>query len=205
MWPSIRQSGNRRSNARPLWLAAKVMACALACTRRDITDAQRTTSAIVLAEQRAAEYHRNCIDANAEAHDLTVSMSCKVVIHPPITETRRAWKRAARFHEPKQYLACNKDIVRAIEMLRATPAEATGSSYSIVIEMILDGGSGLSHLTGSNIVPMTGLRSMVKTAVGCSFFQRSRRALASVSVGAVKVFFSVAMPPRIYRRKVSLR
>ena len=56
---------------------------------------------------------------------MAVAMGCEVVIHPPITEAKRAWKLAARIHEPKRYLARNKDIVRDSELLVATPGEET--------------------------------------------------------------------------------
>jgi hypothetical protein len=40
-----------------------------------------------------------------------------------ITTTRRAWKLAPCNHEPKPYLARNRDILRATEMLVAAPAQ----------------------------------------------------------------------------------
>ena len=95
-------------------------------TQRGMTDAQRSTLRAVLAELGATVFHHgDCIGADAEAHDVAEAMGCEVVIHPPVTETKRAWKLAARIYEPKWYLARNKDIVRDTEMLVAAPGEET--------------------------------------------------------------------------------
>jgi hypothetical protein len=56
---------------------------------------------------------------------VAASMGCELVIHPSITERKRAWKVASRIHEPKPYLLRNKDIVRASEMLVAAPVSRT--------------------------------------------------------------------------------
>ena len=93
-------------------------------TQRGMTDAQRTALKTVLTERGATVlHHGDCIGADAQAHEIAVSMSCEIVIHPPIVETKRAWKHAARTHRPKSYLARNKDIVRDTEMLVAMPGE----------------------------------------------------------------------------------
>ena len=93
-------------------------------TQRGMTERQRQALSCALDELHAtALHHGDCIGADAQAHDVAVAMGCEIVIHPPVTETKRAWKLAARIHAPKTYLARNKDIVRATEMLVATPAE----------------------------------------------------------------------------------
>jgi len=68
-----------------------------------MTDAQRAALRAVLIERRATAFHHgDSIGADAEAHDVTVSMGCEVVIHPPVTEAKRAWKRASRSPRPNR-------------------------------------------------------------------------------------------------------
>src|SRR5262245_4747430 len=93
-------------------------------TQGGMTERQRQALSCVLAELQATTlHHGDCIGADAEAHDVATAMGCEVVIHPPITEAKRAWKRAPQIHAPKPYLARNRDIVRAAEMLVAAPAQ----------------------------------------------------------------------------------
>jgi hypothetical protein len=95
-------------------------------TQLGMTEAQRAALKAVLTERDATVlHHGDCIGADAQAHEIAVSMSCEIVIHPPIVEAKRAWKQAARTLRPTSYLARNKDIVRDTAMLVATPGEDT--------------------------------------------------------------------------------
>jgi hypothetical protein len=91
-----------------------------------MTDAQRAALRRVLADRGTTIlHHGDCVGADAEAHDLAVSIGCEVVIHPPILASKRAWKHAEPTLKPKAYLSRNKDIVQDTEMLVAAPAEET--------------------------------------------------------------------------------
>lgn len=71
-------------------------------TRRGMTEAQGLTLRALLATQHATEFHNgDCIGADAEAHDIAVAMGCEVVIHPPIIDAERAWKRSERMCQPR--------------------------------------------------------------------------------------------------------
>jgi hypothetical protein len=93
-------------------------------TQGGMTERQRQALSCALDELQATVFHHgDCIGADAEAHDIAAAMGCEIVIHPPVTETNRAWKLAPRIHEPKPYLKRNKDVVRATEVLVAAPAQ----------------------------------------------------------------------------------
>jgi hypothetical protein len=93
-------------------------------TQRGMTERQRQALSCVLDELHASAFHHgDCIGADAETHDIAAAMGCEIVIHPPVTETKRAWKPAPQIHAPKPYLDRNRDIVRATEMLVAAPAQ----------------------------------------------------------------------------------
>ena len=74
--------------------------------------------------------HGDCLGADAQFHDLCLAYSkhCKIIIHPPINTTMRAFcKGAYAITEPKSYLKRNKDIVTGSHILIACPAEKTES------------------------------------------------------------------------------
>jgi hypothetical protein len=70
-------------------------------------------------------HHGDCVGADAEAHDSVRHEFPKVVIviHPPAKDTKRAFKKGDRSERPKQYLARNRDIARACQVLIATPKQ----------------------------------------------------------------------------------
>jgi hypothetical protein len=81
----------------------------------------------LLASQRDDEvilHHGDCIGADAQVHDIAISLDFWVVIHPPMAETQRAWRRGPHVRAPKAALDRNRDIVRESELLIAAPAEA---------------------------------------------------------------------------------
>jgi len=71
----------------------------------------------------AIRHHGDCIGADAQAHDIAVSLGCKVIIHPPDNARQRAFKSGAHIRAPKPYLVRNKHIVRETELLIAMPSE----------------------------------------------------------------------------------
>jgi hypothetical protein len=94
-------------------------------TRQGMTAGQeRVLRSLLTSHTGAVLHHGDCIGADAQAHDVAVSLGLDVVIHPPLVETQRAWKKALHVRKPRPYLERNKDIVRETEMVIATPAEA---------------------------------------------------------------------------------
>lgn len=68
-------------------------------------------------------HHGDCVGADAEAHEIAVSLALDVTVHPPINEKLRAFCSGLGvvILPPKNYLARDKDIVDATESMIATP------------------------------------------------------------------------------------
>jgi hypothetical protein len=91
-----------------------------------MTGEQMGALKVVLASLgQAVLHHGDAIGADADAHDVAVTLGWMAVIHPPINEGWRARKEAAEERSPKPYLVCNRDIVEETELLIAVPAKAT--------------------------------------------------------------------------------
>lgn len=80
-------------------------------------------------------HHGDCVGADAESHDLVRHTDSKIVIHPPVKDDLRAFKKGDEERTPKTYFARNRDIVNESDVLLATPftAEETqgGTWYTI--------------------------------------------------------------------------
>jgi len=68
-------------------------------------------------------HHGDCIGADAEAHDLAEMLGFKTVTHPPVKESKRAFKVADVILKSKDYLVRNHDIVDACQTMIAAPKE----------------------------------------------------------------------------------
>lgn len=66
-------------------------------------------------------HHGDCVGADAEAHEIALSRSYTVIVHPPIDDRLRAHCKAHDIREPKEYLARNRDIVDEVDFLVAAP------------------------------------------------------------------------------------
>jgi hypothetical protein len=66
-------------------------------------------------------HHGDCIGADASAHDIADQIGMRVVIHPPINPTKRAFKTAMQVLECKPYIERNHDIVGMTDWLIACP------------------------------------------------------------------------------------
>lgn len=67
-------------------------------------------------------HHGDCLGADAEFHDLAVDHGFFVHVHPPENDRLRAYAKGSRIDEPKPYKDRNHDIVRASDLLIATPS-----------------------------------------------------------------------------------
>jgi hypothetical protein len=95
-------------------------------TRQSMTPAQEGALRELLASHPdAVLHHGDAIGADAQAHDIAVALGCRLVIHPPVDGTDRAFKHSSDVRAPRPYLDRNRDIVRETELLIAAPAEAT--------------------------------------------------------------------------------
>lgn len=68
-------------------------------------------------------HHGDCVGADSEAHDLAKLRKYKIISHPPINESKRAFKKADIILEAKKYLQRNKDIAEVCDVLIAAPKE----------------------------------------------------------------------------------
>lgn len=91
-------------------------------TQKGMTYFQKQQVELLLLGIEGEFHHGDCIGADAEAHDIAEKY-LKCIIHPPINNDKRAFKKANIILEPKEYLDRNKDIVKACERLIATPEE----------------------------------------------------------------------------------
>lgn len=66
--------------------------------------------------------HGDCIGADEQSHELAKILGFKVIIHPPTETTFRAFCQGAwEVVDPKDYLARDRDIVRASTLVIAAP------------------------------------------------------------------------------------
>lgn len=96
-------------------------------TQRGMTGPQTTSfsAALLFARLSDSEFHHgDCIGADAEAHEIAAGLGFKVILHPPVKPDKRAWCQAQIILPMKDYLARNRDIVDATELLIAIPGEA---------------------------------------------------------------------------------
>jgi hypothetical protein len=66
-------------------------------------------------------HHGDCIGADAEAHDIAREVGCRIVIHPPLDNKKRAFKQGDKECTPREYLVRNKDIVDDTQTLLVAP------------------------------------------------------------------------------------
>ena len=73
-------------------------------------------------EERHQFHHGDCIGADYEAAGIAYYNGFRVICHPPIDITRRAYFGInAEDRKPKSHFARNRDIVDESDMLIATP------------------------------------------------------------------------------------
>lgn len=92
-------------------------------TQRGMTGDQKHTVVNLLSRRDGEFHHGDCVGSDAEAHDIANNMPYWLVSHPPVDETKRAFKHANEYREPRPYLVRNKAIVAETERLIATPGE----------------------------------------------------------------------------------
>lgn len=93
-------------------------------TQQGMTDAQKAQVDLLLAElgHDAVElHHGDCVGADEEAHDLADNHAFDIVIHPPDSDSKRAFCTGGEIREPKPYLQRNRNIVDETTVLIACP------------------------------------------------------------------------------------
>jgi len=91
-------------------------------TKKSMTPKQKKVFTFLISGKSGEFHHGDCIGADAEAHDIIKKEDISIHIHPPEKNDHRAYKKgSAKMWEKRDYLARNKDIVEATEILIATP------------------------------------------------------------------------------------
>ena len=77
----------------------------------------------VLGREISEFHHGDCIGADEQAVMIvrTVQPNAKLVCHPPVNESKRAFAESDVYLPPKEYLDRNHDIVDAVHQMVACP------------------------------------------------------------------------------------
>lgn len=97
-------------------------------TRRGMSTTQVAWLAKFLRNESVTEFHHgDCIGSDAEAHVIAESVlkyrRIAIHIHPPISDSKRAYKHGDVEYDAKPYLDRNRDIVDACDVLVACPGQ----------------------------------------------------------------------------------
>lgn len=93
-------------------------------TRRGMTEAQKNALWWFLLHHPRLDrefHHGDCIGADAQAHLVARSLGFRIVVHPPASDTLRAWCEGDEVLDPAPYLRRNRAIVDACDVLIACP------------------------------------------------------------------------------------
>lgn len=96
-------------------------------SRKGMTKKQRSRLRKILSnyveEYTVTFRHGDCIGADEQAHKIAKNLGCRIVIHPPIDDKQRAYKKGNKTLKPKKYLERNKDIVNNSDKIIACPED----------------------------------------------------------------------------------
>lgn len=93
-------------------------------TQRGMTEAQWATLWSLLVPRAPGEFHEgDCIGADAQAAHGARLAGFRIISHPPINSSKRAFFPADEEWSPAEYLVRNKTIVNRSQEMIATPGE----------------------------------------------------------------------------------
>lgn len=97
-------------------------------TQRGLTLAQHDALSSWMRDRfyaaHAVLHHGDCIGADAAAAQLAFALAWRIVCHPPLVDSKRAFVQSDEMREAKPYLERNREIVNESELLIACPGEA---------------------------------------------------------------------------------
>lgn len=108
-------------------------------SREGMSQNQKEQFVLQLERFNITEFHHgDCEGADAQAHDIIREFypDVKIVIHPPISDYRRAFKQGDEMREPDDYLPRDERIVNETSHLFGAPLtdeedKRSGSWYTI--------------------------------------------------------------------------
>ena len=95
-------------------------------TQKGMTEFQKEKFNYHIQRIKPDEFHHgDCIGADEEAHNIVrkVLPDCRIVIHPPLNPSKRAWCVGDVYHTEREYKERNYDIVEYSDVLIATPEQ----------------------------------------------------------------------------------
>ena len=93
-------------------------------TREGMSQHQKEQFVLKMQDLNPAEFHHgDCEGADAEAHDLVREFfpNVKIIIYPPISVKRRAFKQGDEYKDPESYISRDYKIVDAVEFMFGAP------------------------------------------------------------------------------------
>jgi len=92
-------------------------------TQEGMTTKQKLAVRKWLSEHEVTEgHHGDCIGSDADFHVICISLGIRVVVHPPINPSKRAFKRGCAEKPAKPYMQRNDDIIDDTDIMLATPS-----------------------------------------------------------------------------------
>lgn len=79
----------------------------LGMTERQLASLRRLVSGV----EGVTWHHGDCVGADFQFHVLLRQLDYRIVSHPPVNESKRAWTLPDEERLPREYLARNRDIV----------------------------------------------------------------------------------------------
>lgn len=92
-------------------------------SQRGMTDEQRQAFVRLIAVLHPHQFHHgDCVGSDATAALIVRASGCRIIGHPPSDDKKRAFFRSDETLEPAPYMERNEAIVKACEILIATPS-----------------------------------------------------------------------------------
>lgn len=98
-------------------------------SRKGLTEIQRFRAKMLLAGYDVL-HHGDCVGGDNDLDAIATDLKLRIVVHPPINSSLRAYCISSERREPKEYLARDRDIVDESERMIAFPNSTTPTPHS---------------------------------------------------------------------------
>lgn len=97
-------------------------------TREGMTTPQTVALLEVMRKKPIYWHHGDCLGADEESHSLAVGLGMRVILHPPVSSSMRAFCKGHDSFPVKGFIARNHEIVDATASMVAAPASMVEQS-----------------------------------------------------------------------------